>query len=257
MKSVYETATSVDAHMILNLLQQEGIEGRVDGEYLQGGVGDLQAINLVRVLVPDENLVMAREIINKWEALEPRSPKEENKIEKKSNGLLKYLVGVLVGIAGMYWAYNTPVTIDGIDFNGDGSLDEKWTYVNGRISKTELDRNLDRKVDYRYFFNRKGIVSSSESDENFDGIFETESKFKNGIIILSKSDTREDGYKNYHVLFKNGALDKTIFHDSKTKKPLKVQKFNGITLISSEIDTNNDGSLDAVYEYDEIEEIVK
>jgi len=41
--------------MILDLLNQEGIEGRVEGEYLQGGVGELQAINIVRVVVGESD----------------------------------------------------------------------------------------------------------------------------------------------------------------------------------------------------------
>lgn len=44
MKCVFTASTGVEAHMVLNLLEQEGIEGRIEGEYLQGGVGDLQAM---------------------------------------------------------------------------------------------------------------------------------------------------------------------------------------------------------------------
>ncbi len=68
MKCVYEASNALDAYMIFNLLTQEGIQGRVDGEHLVGGIGEIQAINLVRVMVPDEEYDWAREIIRDWEA---------------------------------------------------------------------------------------------------------------------------------------------------------------------------------------------
>ncbi|VAW77882.1 hypothetical protein MNBD_GAMMA15-48, partial [hydrothermal vent metagenome] len=35
------------------------------------------------------------------------------------------------------------------------------------------------------------------------------------------------------------------------------QKYNSVKLISAEVDTNRDGILDTMYEYDDIEEIAK
>ena len=95
MKSVYETSTSLDAHMILNLLMQEGIEGRVDGEYLPGGVGELQAINLVRVMVDESNYERAAGVIKAWEAIEV--DKEERARITPSSGVSVFLLGVVVG----------------------------------------------------------------------------------------------------------------------------------------------------------------
>lgn len=54
--------------MIFNLLVQEGIQGRVDGEYLAGGIGELQALNLVRVMVHEEDYDQSMKIIREWEA---------------------------------------------------------------------------------------------------------------------------------------------------------------------------------------------
>jgi len=68
MKCVYEASTALDAYMIFNLLVQEGIQGRVDGEYLAGGIGELQALNLVRVMVHEEDYDQSIEIIREWEA---------------------------------------------------------------------------------------------------------------------------------------------------------------------------------------------
>lgn len=55
--------------MILGLLEQQRIPGRIEGEYLQGGVGELQAMGLVRVLVSEADYADARKIINEWESI--------------------------------------------------------------------------------------------------------------------------------------------------------------------------------------------
>jgi hypothetical protein len=67
MKCVYEASIALDAYMVFNLLLQEGIHGRVDGEHLAGGVGELQAMNLVRVMVDAEDYDRAMKIIQEWE----------------------------------------------------------------------------------------------------------------------------------------------------------------------------------------------
>jgi hypothetical protein len=71
MQRVFMAAHSVEAHMILHLLEQSGISGHVEGEYLQGGVGDLPAGGLVHVVVDDEHAGHARAIIRDWESRAP------------------------------------------------------------------------------------------------------------------------------------------------------------------------------------------
>lgn len=70
MIKIYEAANGVDAHLICNLLQNEGLHARIDGEYLQGGIGDLQASGLVRVMIEESELEQGREIIHSWENYE-------------------------------------------------------------------------------------------------------------------------------------------------------------------------------------------
>lgn len=67
MKTVYDANTALDAHMIKGLLEQSRIHAFVDGEYLQGGVGDLQTFGLVKVRVHDEDYDAARAIVEAWE----------------------------------------------------------------------------------------------------------------------------------------------------------------------------------------------
>ena len=86
MKKLYEASNSVEAHMILNLLEQEGLTGRVDGEYLQGGVGELPAAGLVRVMVAEEDYAAAKSIVDKWDAAQPAQPNDKTTSPPKKSG---------------------------------------------------------------------------------------------------------------------------------------------------------------------------
>lgn len=73
MKTVYQAAHALEAHMLADLIRQQGLRARVDGEYLQGGVGELPAAGLVRVLVEEEDYAAARAIVEAWDAAQPRN----------------------------------------------------------------------------------------------------------------------------------------------------------------------------------------
>ena len=107
MKSVFEASSGLEAHMILNLLEQRGISGRIEGEYLQGGVGELQAMGFVRVLVSEENYAEARQIIGEWESIQ--LPAEDPKPEARTSGGIRiFIAGAIVGAAIMYWLLKAP-----------------------------------------------------------------------------------------------------------------------------------------------------
>ena len=68
MKTVYEAANSVDAHIVLNMLRAYGFEGQVSGDFLQSGAGELQAFGAVSVWVIDEHFDEARKVVEEWQA---------------------------------------------------------------------------------------------------------------------------------------------------------------------------------------------
>lgn len=255
MKLLYEASNTVEAHMILNLLQQSGITGRIDGEYLQGGVGDLPAMGLIRVMVNEADYHEADQIVTEWDSAQPVQIK--NNPIKKCNHLTTGVLGFILGSILIGVIYNTPVTNDGIDYNDDGQLDEKWTYINNRISKSELDRNLDGKIDLIYKYDRRGLIKFGEADDDFDGKFETRHYYRQGNTTKSETDTNGDGFYDNKISYIFGVMDEFIFLNKLTNKPVKIQKYNSINLISSKIDTNGDGILDTSYNYDELEEIIK
>ena len=75
MKRVYQAANHIQAHMVMHILEQAGVHAHVQGEFLQSGAGELPIGNLVGVVVADEDVTLAREIIEEWEKLmkEPTS----------------------------------------------------------------------------------------------------------------------------------------------------------------------------------------
>ncbi|MGA9666779.1 MAG: DUF2007 domain-containing protein [Gallionella sp.] len=101
MRSVFEASTGLDAHMILNLLQTYGIPGRIEGEYLQGGVGELQAIGLVRVLVSEQDYNRPKEIVDEWESIQP--PLDSSRAEARSSGSMMFIAGFIAGAVVMFW----------------------------------------------------------------------------------------------------------------------------------------------------------
>lgn len=102
MKSVYEASSGLDAHVILNLLEQHGISGRIEGEYLQGGIGELAAMGFVRVLVADEDHATAKQIISEWDAMQPPDAQPEPE-SGNSKAMRNFISGVFVGALLMYW----------------------------------------------------------------------------------------------------------------------------------------------------------
>lgn len=66
MRSIYEPAHSIEANLIVGLLNQIGIKAHIAGEYLQGGAGELPAFGVMRIMVEDRDADSAREMIDEW-----------------------------------------------------------------------------------------------------------------------------------------------------------------------------------------------
>ena len=67
MQKVYSAQNPIDAHIVKGLLEQQGVVARVNGEYLQGGIGELPLVDLITVTVADEDLDAALRIIQEYE----------------------------------------------------------------------------------------------------------------------------------------------------------------------------------------------
>ena len=67
MKVVFNANNSLEAHLLLGLLKQAGIEGAINGEFLQGAMGELPAFGLVTVLVSEQDYREASELVADWQ----------------------------------------------------------------------------------------------------------------------------------------------------------------------------------------------
>ncbi|MGR6872139.1 putative signal transducing protein [Pseudomonas sp. HK3] len=257
MKRLYEAQNSIEAHMILNLLEQSGLTGRVDGEHLQGGVGEIQMSGIVRVMVEDADYEEALSIIEQWDAKQPEIKENIKIVTKRKNSLLMMVIGFLIGVACTFYYYDVTPEFDGADNNKDGNLDEFWTYVNGYLREAKVDRNFDGEMDLIITYDRFGKLKTSVSDDDFNGTFETTMDYEFGNVISMKSDTTGDGFKDVQTQYLNGGGAITQLLTPETKAIRLIQKFNAFKLYESHFDSNDDGVLDTMHRYDEYEQIIE
>ena len=68
MKIVYQAENIIDAHLVKNALEHDGISAFVSGQYLTGAVGELPPIALVNVMVAAIDWPRARAIAERIDA---------------------------------------------------------------------------------------------------------------------------------------------------------------------------------------------
>ncbi|HEC06511.1 MAG TPA: DUF2007 domain-containing protein [Thiolapillus brandeum] len=60
---VFDALNSIEAHSIKIYLIGNGIDARVGGDYLQGAMGELPALGIVRVFVDEKDEIRAKKLI--------------------------------------------------------------------------------------------------------------------------------------------------------------------------------------------------
>ena len=71
MPTIFTTASSAEAHLIVHLLERNRIPAEITGEALQGALGELPALGNVRIRVAASDADKARELIAEWENTTP------------------------------------------------------------------------------------------------------------------------------------------------------------------------------------------
>ncbi|MFO7705281.1 MAG: DUF2007 domain-containing protein [Halopseudomonas sp.] len=74
MLCAYHPQDMVEAQLLSHLLEEHHIGCHVSGQYLQGAVGELPALDLLGIWVAPEDLGLARELINDWQHATPIMP---------------------------------------------------------------------------------------------------------------------------------------------------------------------------------------
>ncbi|MBD3610202.1 MAG: DUF2007 domain-containing protein [Gammaproteobacteria bacterium] len=68
LQRIYEARDTIEASLIKGLLEQEGIESWIDGQYLQGGIGELPAFGIVGISVEVDDVSTALKIVSDYDA---------------------------------------------------------------------------------------------------------------------------------------------------------------------------------------------
>ncbi len=113
------------------------------------------------------------------------------------------------------------------DTTGDGLLDTRIVYREGRKHEQFEDRNADGQPDARYRFDPEELIVFEALDADADGRFESEADFSEGVIQQRRVDSTGLG------------------------RPDRVEFYRGGNLQRVERDNNQDGRVEAWVFYDE------
>ena len=268
---VYRAANIADAHLIRQLLEAEGIPAFIQGEYLQGAVGELPANTEILLHVADENADAARAIVDEWESAEPVLL-EEDAAEKSTvtgtpssppapkRGMpMVWIVGssvfgAILG-AGLTWTLlHAPRPPSEIDYDRDGRADQFFYYFGERVERIEMDRNRDGKIDQTLYYDSNGFIARGESDDDFDGRIDGHAHYKHGQIIDSDVDFDGDGRPEYRAEYRFDVILRDEFMGADGVLVKRIQYKNGWPH-SDEFDSDGDGRLDTKRQYDRRGEI--
>jgi hypothetical protein len=259
MQRVYQAANSVEAHMVVHMLEQAGMDAHVQGEHLQSGAGELPVGNLVAVAVADEDVTKAREVIREWEA-RVAAPAETAGAEQKKSSGLSHGVAFLLGAAlsgGLVWStFHGPDTAEGLDRNGDGTVDERLFFDGGRLERVEADRDFDGRVDEIVEYDRHGDAKRDRTDDDFDGRLESASVYHNAQPFEWRTDRDGDGRPDVREVYEHGVLRKVEYLDRASGRVIKTVTFRGGKPVRAELDLDADGRVERSYDFNAIDEPV-
>ncbi|SEL64589.1 Putative signal transducing protein [Atopomonas hussainii] len=78
MQRIYEPADLLEAQLLLGMLQQRGFTVRLLGADLLGAMGELPAMGLLGLMVPDEDARLARQLIDEYLSATPEPCEPSN-----------------------------------------------------------------------------------------------------------------------------------------------------------------------------------
>lgn len=251
-KKVYDASNAIEAHMLCDLLMQQGIQACIEGEHLQGGIGDLPAMGLVRVVVSEEQFAAAIKLVTEWEAQQTSSIGERQlaapESTKRFGGVSLFFMGFGLGLLMMYAYFYFP-------FYRDSRSDEQWTYsLSGKPILATFDRNLDGKIDLRQSYGVDGTIQKSESDDDFDGIFESVTIYRDSNPELTEVDTDHDGFYDQKLKYRFGVMAESEVIYPTTGLARKHCTYRLGLLQQCELDSDLDGKMDTRIEYDALGE---
>lgn len=266
MKIVYRAAHSTDAHLVRQLLEQEGMTAFVNGGLLEGGAGELPMGGLATVSVADEHEARALEVVREWERMPVPPEDEENDAARapaaaaaprrgRTTVLVAALLGAAFGALLTWGLVRKSVQVFGADLDGDREAEERVIYEDGMIARVEADRNRDGRVDQITNYGTHGQVTAGEADDDFDGYMENRYLHDYGNWRSSTIDLDADGETDYRAEAEHGVLASEEWLDARGRVVKRLRYTKGRPA-NGEYDSNSDGKLDTARRYDARGEIV-
>lgn len=74
MLCAYRPRDMSEAQLLTQILADHHVNCHISGEYLQGGMGELPAMDLLGLWVEPDDLGLARELIRDWQQATPIMP---------------------------------------------------------------------------------------------------------------------------------------------------------------------------------------
>ena len=133
---------------------------------------------------------------------------------------------------------------DASDENNDGRPDHFLIYRNGLLSRAEIDRNADDKIDEWEFYDREGKIERTESDDNFDGHPDTWGSYKNGMIESWRSDADYNGRPDWFATYENGIVAHMDCRPNESDIVVRRNIYKHGALCEELVDENQDGIFD-------------
>lgn len=136
------------------------------------------------------------------------------------------------------------------DYNHDGRPDHFLIYRSDVISRAEVDRNADGKIDEWETYDRDGTLERAELDDNFDGRPDAWSLYKNGMIESSRHDTNFDGRPDWFAIYENGMVARMDCRPNVSGVVVRRYIYGHGVLREEWVDENLDGIFDCKFLFD-------
>lgn len=274
MAKVFSGSASGEVYIVKGLLEQHGIEARVEGEYLRGAVGELPADGMIALHVDEADKERAQALISDYErghgpvsaeelnrqALAAATPAEGAPPRRayqaaEYSRMRPFAYGFMTAAGLLLILYYVSGRTDPRDTNRDGYHDVLYHYRFDRIDSIEQDRNYDGKFDLVIKYAFDGSYSSEERDDNFDGKIETWGYYTDNQLTSARRDADSDGEVDQRELYKHQVLQRIEFLDPATGLVKKALIYENLRLTRALVDDDLDGRFDREIIYDALEDV--
>lgn len=180
------------------------------------------------------------------------------------NALLKAVlllcVGALLGVPlGMQWQKSVAAHATFIleyDDNGDGRIDNIFSYREGVLESAKLDSNFDGRFDYFDHFTN-GLITRSEFDTNFDDQIDRKGTYRHGRTFLWESNLDANPASDAFEYYEAGQLKLIVFRPNDGTRVTRLDYFNRGYKTQELRDKDGDGLFEHARSFDEFEELIK